>query len=85
MALHAGVHLRPARHELNTKLSRLTAREDETLRLLAAGLSNAEIAQQLVVSAATVKAHVVHVLMKLDVRDRVQAVIFASEAGLIRA
>ena len=75
----------PARHELTSKLARLTAREDETLRLLASGLSNAEIAEQLVVSAATVKAHVGHVLTKLDVRDRVQAVIFAYEAGLIRA
>ena len=75
----------PARHQLTSKLARLTAREDETLRLLASGLSNAEIAEQLVVSAATVKAHVGHVLTKLDVRDRVQAVIFAYEAGLIRA
>jgi DNA-binding NarL/FixJ family response regulator len=75
----------PPRHELQHKLAQLTAREHETLRLLASGLSNAEIAEQLVVSAATVKAHVGHVFTKLDVRDRVQAVIFAYEAGLIRA
>ena len=77
----ATVALAPA--DASAALAVLTPRELQVLELLAAALSNAEIAQRLVISDVTVKAHVSAILRKLDLRDRVQAVVLAYDVGLV--
>ena len=67
------------------ELEELTAREHEILRLIASGLSNSDIGKQLFISETTVKTHVTHILQKLGLRDRVQAVVLAYQTGLFEA
>ena len=75
---------RPPLRERPAALAELTPRELEVLRLIARGLSNADIARELVVGDATVKTHVARIFVKLEVHDRAQAVVLAYESGLVQ-
>jgi DNA-binding NarL/FixJ family response regulator len=82
--IHEFARAAPSAQERPKALEELTPREEEVLKLIARGMSNAEIAESLIVGETTVKTHVARVLMKLGVRDRVQAVVLAYESGLVQ-